>query len=234
VYKIINVTLLIWLNNFDNSLKLGKNIKHNIITMKTKLNMITNLFTNRLFYNISSKQLTQHEEHLLALGLKFTIDNHQATDTELLAYVEDYHIRLCAKYDTVNILKHTTEEPNQEIQRIKGYVKHLKYKIQDLCKNEELRLISTEIPQPQEQAQCHNPIDNITIKKYIRKCNSRLTKVLTTHPLQKFVSKHNKIKRAIYNLKNDPTIIIKPADKNLGLVIMDTTTYIESTIICNV
>ena len=110
----------------------------------------TNLFTNRLFYNISSKQLTQHEEHLLALDLKFTIDNHQATDTELIAYVEDYHRRLCAKYDTVNILKHTTEEPNQEIQRIKGYVKHLKYKIQDLYKNEELRLISTEIPQPQD------------------------------------------------------------------------------------
>ena len=37
----------------------------------------TYLFTNRLFYNISSKKLTKHEEHLLALGLKFTIDNHR-------------------------------------------------------------------------------------------------------------------------------------------------------------
>ena len=128
----------------------------------------------------------------------------------------------------MNILKHTTEEPNQEIQRIKGYVKHLKYKIRDLCQNEEVRLIHTEIPQQQEPAQCHNSIDNIAIKKYINKCNSRITKVLNTHPFQNFISKHNKIKRAIYNLKNDPAIIIKPADKNLGLVIMDTTTYIKA------
>ena len=29
-------------------------------------------------------------------------------------------------------------------------------------------------------------------------------------------------------MKNDPNIIIKPANKNLGLVIMDTQTYIEA------
>ena len=205
-------------------LKQNKTGTHN----KYILDYKTNLFTNRLFYNISSKQLTQHEEHLLALGLKFTIDNHQATDNELLAYIEEYHRRLCVKYDTVNILKHTTEEPTQEIQLIKGYVKHLKYKIQDLYKNEDIRLINTDITQQQEPAQCHNSIDNIAIKKYIKKCNLRITKLLNTHPFQNFILKHNKIKRAIYNLKNDPTIIIKPADKNLGLVIMDTTTYIEA------
>jgi hypothetical protein len=84
----------------------------------------TNLFTNRLFYNISSKSLTKHEEHLLALGLKFTIDDHQTTDKEVIVLIEEYHKRLCAKYDTVNMLKHTTEVPNPEIEKLKGYIKH--------------------------------------------------------------------------------------------------------------
>ena len=34
--------------------------------------------------------------------------------------------------------------------------------------------------------------------------------------------------KTLYNLTNDPTIVVKPADKNLGLVIMDTTTYITA------
>ena len=43
-----------------------------------------------------------------------------------------------------------------------------------------------------------------------------------------FKTKQKKIIRTINNLQNDPTIILKPADKNLGLVIMDTTTYIKA------
>ena len=72
------------------------------------------------------------------------------------------------------------------------------------------------------------PVDNIAIKEYIKTCTSRLTKALNTRPTKHFITKQKKILRTINNLQNDPTIIIKPADKNLGLVIMDTTTYIKA------
>ena len=48
------------------------------------------------------------------------------------------------------------------------------------------------------------------------------------HPVEYTRTRQNKIKKTINNLINDPNIIIKPADKNLGLVIMDTQTYIEA------
>ena len=88
-----------------------------------------------MFYNISSKQLTKQEEQLLALGIKFTLDDHQATDTELFTQIEDYHTRLCRKYDSINMLKTTTEEPTPELKRIAGYVKHLNYKVRDIYGN---------------------------------------------------------------------------------------------------
>ena len=66
------------------------------------------------------------------------------------------------------------------------------------------------------------------MNEYIRTCTTRLGKVLNAHPTKRLVVKQAKIKHAIHNLKNDPTIIIKPADKSLGLVIMDTTTYIKA------
>jgi hypothetical protein len=75
-----------------------------------------------VFYNISSKILTKHEEHKLALGLKFTIDNHQMTDIELLISIEEYHKTLCKKYDAINMLKHTTEETTQETKQIQEYI----------------------------------------------------------------------------------------------------------------
>ena len=65
--------------------------KKDIYCSKSILDYKTNLFTNRLFYNISSKQLTKQEKQLLALGLKFTPDDHQATDTELFTQIDDYH-----------------------------------------------------------------------------------------------------------------------------------------------
>ena len=85
-----------------------------------------------MFYNISSKQLTKQEEQLLALGLKFTTDDHQATDTELFTQIDDYHTRLCKKYDSINMLKTTTEEPTLEVKRITGYIKQLNYKVREL------------------------------------------------------------------------------------------------------
>ena len=48
------------------------------------------------------------------------------------------------------------------------------------------------------------------------------------HPVEYIRTRQNKIKKTINNLKNDPNIIIKRADKNLGPVIMDTQTYIAA------
>jgi hypothetical protein len=103
----------------------------------------TNLFTNRLFYNISSKILTKHEEHLLALGLKFTIDNHQTTDDKFMIQIEEYHKSICMTYDTVNMLRHTREEPNPETKRIQGCVKNKKIIWDSKCKYTNGRNIST-------------------------------------------------------------------------------------------
>jgi hypothetical protein len=195
---------------------------------KAILDYKTNLFTNRLFYNISSKQLTKQEEQLLALGLKFTPDDHQATDTELFTQIDEYHTRLCRKYDSINMLKTTTEEPTLEVKRITGYIKQLNYKIRELYSKQELKTLTSNNTHIASTTKCHDSIDTIAINQYIQTCNTRLNKVLKTHPIGQFRTKQNKIKKTINNLKNDPTIIIKPADKNLGLVIMDTQTYIEA------
>ena len=139
----------------------------------------TNLFTNRLFYNISSKKLTKHEEHLLALGLKFTIDNHQTTDIELLIYLEEYHKHICTKYDIVNMLRHTTDESTSVIQRLKEYTNHIHRKIKDSYKNTDLRIVPTETLQRDETIKCHDSIDTIAINNYIKTCNTKNKKSIT-------------------------------------------------------
>ena len=174
-----------------------------------------------MFYNISYKQLTKQEEQLLALGLKFTLDDHQATDTELLTQIDDYHTRLCRKYDSINMLKTTTEEPTLEVKRITGYIKQLNYKVRELYGNKELETLTSDNKLIASKPKCHDSIDTHAINQYIQTCNTRLNKALKTQPLENFIRRQNK-KKAINNLKNDPTIMIKPADKNLGLVIMDT------------
>ena len=85
----------------------------------------TKHFKNRLFYNISSKILTKDEEHILALGLNFTIDNRQMTDNELLTNIDEYHKTLCKKYDSINMLKHTTEDTTHETKQPQEYIKTL-------------------------------------------------------------------------------------------------------------
>ena len=129
-----------------------------------------------MFYNISSKQLTKQEEQLLALGLKFTLDDHQSTDTELFTQIEDYHTRLCKKYDSINMLKNTTEEPTPEIKRIAEYVKHLNYKIRELYGNKELEILTSYNPHIASTTKCHDPTDTQTINQYIQTCNTRLNK----------------------------------------------------------
>ena len=195
-----------YLRHIQNN-KFGYDNKH-ILDYKT------NLFTNRLFYNISSKTLTRHEEHLLALGLKFTLDTHQTTDKDLLKCMDEYHKRLCMRYDTVNMLKYTTEEPNLETKRIKEYVKHLQQKVKELYKQVELNELINETPQRHQVNKCYNPMDNIIINEYIKTCTSRMVEMLKTQPVKYFKTKQRKILRAIHNLQKDPTIIIKPGDKD--------------------
>ena len=132
------------------------------------------------------------------------------------------------RYDTVNMLRHTTDEPNLEIKRLKEYVKHLQQKVKELYKQVELNELTNKTPQRHQVNKCYNPIDNIIINEYIKTCTSRMTEMLKTKPLKYFKTKQRKILRTIHDLQKDPTIIIKPADKNLGLVIMDTTTYIKA------
>jgi hypothetical protein len=120
------------------------------------LNYKTNLFTNRFFYNISSKKLTKHDEHLLALGLKFIIDDHQTTETEFIIHMDEYHKRLYEKYDTTNMLRHTTEEPNPEIQRLKEYIKHLHLTVKDLYGKAVLGILTNETPQLDETIKYHD------------------------------------------------------------------------------
>ena len=142
--------------------------KKEIYRSKGILDYKTNLFTNRLFYNISSKQLTKQEEQLLALGLKFTLDDHQATDNELLTQIKDYHNRLCRKYDSINMLKATTEEPTPELKRIAGYVKHLNYKVRELYGNKELETLTSYSTHIASTTKCHDSIDAHAINQYIQ------------------------------------------------------------------
>ena len=111
--------------------------------IKDKLNMKhTKQFKNRLFYNISSKILTKDEEHILALGLKFTIDSRQMTDNELLANIEEYYKTLCKKYDYINMLKYTIEESTQEDKQLQEYIKHLNRKVKELYANDRINIIT--------------------------------------------------------------------------------------------
>ena len=188
----------------------------------------TKHFTNKLFYNISSKVLTKHEEQILALGLKFTIDNHQMTDEDLLTNIDEYHKTLCKKYDSMNMLKHTTEDATQEIKQLQEYIKHLNIKVKELYRNDKTNIITDSTHNRNNQYHCHNPLDTIAIKQYINTSKRKLNKLLQKYPKSMFRVKQNKTIKTLHNLTKDPTILIKPADKNLGLVIMDTKTYITA------
>ena len=99
-------------------------LETNLYEYETHQNKIldynTRQFKNRLFYNISSKILTKDEEHILALGLNFTIDNRQMTDNDLLTNIEEYHKTLCRKYDSINMLKYTIEDSTHENKQLQN------------------------------------------------------------------------------------------------------------------
>ena len=47
------------------------------------------------------------------------------TDDELLTTIDEYHKTLCKRYDSMNVLQHTTEDATQEIKQLQEYIKHL-------------------------------------------------------------------------------------------------------------
>ena len=51
------------------------------------------------------------------------------TDNELLTNIDEYHKTLCKKYDSSNMLKHTTEDTTHETKQPREYIKHLNLKI---------------------------------------------------------------------------------------------------------
>ena len=101
-------------------------------------------------------------------------------------------------------------------------------KIKDLYVNDRINRITDSPQNINNHYQCHNPIDTIAIQQYIQTSKNKLNKLLKKHPKRSFQIKQSRLWKALHNLTNDQTILIKPADKNLGLVIMDTTTYITA------
>jgi hypothetical protein len=126
------------------------------------------------------------------------------------------------------MLKHSTEDTSHETKQLQEYIKHLNLKIKDLYVNDRINRITDSTQNINNHYQCHNPIDTIAIQQYIQTSKNKLNTLLKNHPKYIFKIKQSRIRKALYNLTKDDTILIKPADKNLGLVIMDTTTYITA------
>jgi hypothetical protein len=82
----------------------------------------TKNFTNRLFHNISSYTLTPQEENVLALGLKFSIDDWYLNETYYLNQLDEYTNNLNKQYNSINLATHISSIP-PKYQEIHEYTK---------------------------------------------------------------------------------------------------------------
>ena len=95
----------------------NRKYKQHLIQTRQQPNQIldydTKNFTNRLFHNISSYKLTPQEESLLALGLKFSIDDWYLNETYYINQLDEYKYNLNKKYNSINLSKQTSSIPLQ-------------------------------------------------------------------------------------------------------------------------
>jgi hypothetical protein len=84
-------------------------------------------------------------------------------DEDLLTNIDEYHKTLCKKYDSMNMLKHTTEDATQEIKQLQEYIKHINIKVKELYRNDKTNTVTDSTHNRNNQYHCHNPLDTIAI-----------------------------------------------------------------------
>ena len=137
------------------------------------------------------------------------------TDNDLLTNIEEYHKTLCKKYDSINMLKYTIEDSTHENKQLQEYIKHLNRKVKELYANDRINIITESTQNTNNTYQCHNPIDTIAIQQYIQTSKHKINKLLKKHRKRSFQIKQSRLWKALHNLTNDQTILIKLADKNI-------------------
>ena len=97
---------------------------------------------------------------------------------------------------------------------LQEYIKHINIKVKELYRNDKTNIVTDSTHNRNNQYHCHNPLDTIAIKQYINTSKRKLNKLLQKYPKSTFRVKQNKTIKTLHNLTKDPTILIKPADKN--------------------
>jgi hypothetical protein len=71
------------------------------------------------------------------------------------------------------------------------------------------------------------PLTSHTVEDYINNLTTKFKTKLKSYPIKQFPKQSKLVINTLNQLRNDKTIIIKKADKNLGLVILDTNWYLN-------
>jgi hypothetical protein len=162
-------------------------------------------------HNLSKKQLNINQIKLLSLGLKFIPSKFTLSDSDILNACKDYtrSIRLFLQFGGNNdniIPKFYIKNPNYIPKKAPFIFERFLFDI-------------------------HNEIDNSLTKfknnNLILSDNLKKQKNLFKFHIKNKSNIYQKIFNQIDTLKNDKSIVIKPADKNLGIAIVDITWYLN-------
>jgi len=167
--------------------------------LSEKLPAIFNNISNKGIINLSEHILSKSEEAVLSLGLNFIMKPKDSPNRELLTSFENYarniRIKFQFVYSNINTVTNSIEQT--------------------------LRIPNTSF-QPHKAG--------YFVEKYISDARDRLIHQLQQHPVINNRSYQDQnaqtfVNQAVKSLLNDSNLVIKPADKNLGTVLVTRSWY---------
>ena len=176
---------------------------HRLQRRVNKLPKIFQNIKNKGIINLSDRNLSLFDESVLSLGLKFILKPKSIKDVDIENDLNNYFRNLRLKYQFADF-----NDSNQLIiASNKSYMK----KIEDNL------YIKNSLFMPNNAG--------YFVEQYINLVAEKLKLQLLSHPVKIKEKIPKMIKLTIDSLKKDSTIVIKNADKNYGLVIVNRTWY---------
>jgi hypothetical protein len=159
---------------------------------------------NIKIFNRSTITLTPLEEAVLGLGLKFLPTNPNQSQSKCLIHMNTQLTQLNRRLQWAAYWERTIDTTNHEILPPQYYTRS------DL---------------PQETTEM-----STLINAYISECRTKIANRINTSTIQPLSKIDKLINSTLTELSKLNNITIKPADKNIGIVILDTLDYIS---LCN-
>jgi hypothetical protein len=224
-------------SNITNNNEINNN--YNNLTNNRKINKITksiqhlkNNIKNVSIFNPFNVNIPSDEMFILGLGHKFKYKYYTHTNiikSSLINSCKNFSNLIKYKYSTITCTSKIKKFHNGNIQHIIYNHNNYNNKSVNNTNDSSSKSLNELINPTLQLTNTNNNNNNIndTTDKFI---NNTIQKIKHLHIYNKLSQIDKVILEGISNLYNNKDIIIKPADKNLGLVILPKDKYIE---LCN-